>query len=140
VVEQVSQEEWHGATHRVNLGSELAKTNSKAPNLAVVTDEFGGNTFDESVDTELNVEEDNEAAISESDEENVKPSVDTSPDASVGVVDEGNEQNVPSSVAAQCDVPISSRIDWSSYFTEEGLRALKMKLINLQDPPSHDAW
>jgi hypothetical protein len=37
-VQQVSQEEWQGATHRVSLGSELAKTNSEALNLAVVTD------------------------------------------------------------------------------------------------------
>jgi hypothetical protein len=28
-VEQVSQEELHGATHSVSLGSELVKTNSK---------------------------------------------------------------------------------------------------------------
>jgi hypothetical protein len=39
-VEQESQEELHGCTHRVSLGSELAKTNSEALNLAVVTDEF----------------------------------------------------------------------------------------------------
>jgi hypothetical protein len=37
-VQQVSQEEWQGATHRVSLGSELAKTNSEALNLTVVTD------------------------------------------------------------------------------------------------------
>jgi hypothetical protein len=50
------------------LGSELAKTNYEALNLAV----------------------DDETAISESDEENVQPSVDTAPDAPVGTVDEGN--------------------------------------------------
>jgi hypothetical protein len=100
VGEQTSQEEWQGATHRVSLGSELAKTNSEALNLALITDEFDTNTFDENVDTELHVEEDDEAAISESDEENVQPSVDTAPDAPVGAVDEDNEQNVPSSAAA----------------------------------------
>jgi hypothetical protein len=30
----------HGASHRVSLGSELAKINSEALNLAMVTDEF----------------------------------------------------------------------------------------------------
>jgi hypothetical protein len=38
-VEQSSQEEWQGVTHRVSLGSELAKTNSKALNLVVVMDD-----------------------------------------------------------------------------------------------------
>jgi hypothetical protein len=77
-VEQPSQEEWWGGTHRVSLGSELAKTNSKTLNLAVVKDEFDVDTFDENVDTEAYVEEDDEATISESDEENVQPSVDIS--------------------------------------------------------------
>jgi hypothetical protein len=97
----------------------LAKTNSEALNLALVTDEFDANTFDENVDTEPHVEEDDESAISESNEENVQPSVDTAPDAPVGTVDEGNEQNVPFSAAAQCDVLSSSHIDWSLYFMEE---------------------
>jgi hypothetical protein len=90
-VEQASQEEWHGATLRVRLGSELAKTNSEALNLAVVTDEFDDEIFHENVDTETHVEEDDEAAINESDEENMQPSVDTTPDAPVGTVNEGNE-------------------------------------------------
>jgi hypothetical protein len=38
-VEQSSQEGWQGVTHRVSLGSELAKTNSKALNLVVVMDD-----------------------------------------------------------------------------------------------------
>jgi hypothetical protein len=78
----------------------LAKTNSKALNLAVVTDEFDADMFDENVDTEPHVEEDDEASISKSDEENVQPSVDIAPDTPVGIVDEGNEQNVPSLAAA----------------------------------------
>jgi hypothetical protein len=45
-VQQVSQEEWQGATYRVSLGSELAKINSESLNLAVVTDEFDDETFD----------------------------------------------------------------------------------------------
>jgi hypothetical protein len=53
----------------VSLASELAKTNSEALNLAVVTDEFDTDMFDENVDTEQHVEEDNETARSESDEE-----------------------------------------------------------------------
>jgi hypothetical protein len=51
-VEQPSQEELQGTTHRVSLASELVKTNSEALNLVVVTDEFDTDTFDENVDTE----------------------------------------------------------------------------------------
>jgi hypothetical protein len=72
-MEQVSQEELDGATHRVSLGSELAKINYEALNLAVVTDEFDDETFDENVDTETQIEEDDEVRINESDEENVQP-------------------------------------------------------------------
>jgi hypothetical protein len=136
-MEQPTQEEQQGGTHRVSLGSELAKTNSEALNLTVVTNKLDANMFDENVDTEPHVEEDDEATISESDEENVQPSVDTYPDAPVGTVDKGNEQNVPSSTTVQCYAPTSSRIDWGSYYIEEELRALKVKLINLQDYPNN---
>jgi hypothetical protein len=77
----------------------------------VITDEFDDEMFDENVDTEPHVEEYDEALINESDEENVQSSVGTAPDAPVGTVDECNEQNMPSSTAAQCDVPTSSHID-----------------------------
>jgi hypothetical protein len=93
VVEQASQEELHGATHRVSLGSELVKTKFEALNLVVITDEFDDETFDENVDIEAHVKEDDGAGISESDEESVQPIVDTDPDASVGTVDEDNEPN-----------------------------------------------
>jgi hypothetical protein len=136
-VEQPTQEEWQGVTHRVSLGSELAKTNSEALNLAVFTDEFNIDKFDENVDTEQHVEEDDETAISESDEENVQPLVETPPDAPVGTVDEGNEEYMPSSTAIPCDDPTSSHIDWNSYYTDEELRALKLKLINLHYYPNH---
>jgi hypothetical protein len=126
-VEQASQEELHGATHRVSLESELVKTNSKALNLAAVTDEFDDETFDENVDTEADIEEEDEAGISESDDENVQPTVDIAPDASIGTVDEGNEPN---------DLTYS-HINWSSYYSEEELMALKAKLINLQDYPNN---
>jgi hypothetical protein len=53
--------------------------------------------------------------------------VDTAPNASVGTIDEGNEPN---------DLTCS-RINWSSYYSEEELRALKVKLINLQDYPNN---
>jgi hypothetical protein len=99
------------------------KTNSEALNLTVATDEFDDETFDENVDTEAHVEEDDETRISESDEENMQPIVDTAPDAPVDIVGEGNEPN---------DLTCS-RINWSSYYSEEELRALKAKLINLQD-------
>jgi hypothetical protein len=126
-VEQASQEELHGATHRVSLGSELVKINSEALNLAVITDEFDDKTFDENVGTKAHVEEDDEAGISESGEENVQPTVDTAPDAPVGTVNEGNELN---------DLTCS-RINWGSYYSEEELRALKTKLINLQEYPNN---
>jgi hypothetical protein len=58
----------------------------------VVTDYFDADTFDENVDTESHIEEDDEAATSKSDEENMKPSIDITSDAPVGTVDEGNEQ------------------------------------------------
>jgi hypothetical protein len=114
------------------VGSELVKTNSEALNHVVVTDEFDIDMFDENVATEPHVEEDEEA-IDDSNEENMQPSIDIAPNAPVGKVDEGNEENIPSPAAAQCDVPTSSRIDCSSYYTEEELRALNAKLINLQD-------
>jgi hypothetical protein len=115
----------------------LTKINTEALNLVVVTYEFNADTFDENVDTKQHVDQDDDTSISESDEKNVQPLVDIAPDAPIGIVDEGNEENMPSSAAAQCDVPISSRIDWSSYYTEEELRALKLKLINLSDYPNH---
>jgi hypothetical protein len=136
-VEQSSQEEWQGVTHRVSLASELAKTNSEAMNLAVVIDEFDADTFVEDVDTEQHIEEDDEIARSESNEGNVQPLVDTAPDASVDTSGEGNEANVPSSVDSLCDVPTSSRIDWGSYYTNEELRALNFMHINLQNYLNH---
>jgi hypothetical protein len=110
-VEQPIQEEWHGVTHRVSLGSELAKTNSKALNLTVVSDEFHADTFPKNIDTKQHIEEDDETSMSESDEENMQPSVDTTSNAAVSPGDEGNEANVPSSTVTLCDVPTSSHID-----------------------------
>jgi hypothetical protein len=52
VIEQPSQEELWGVTHTISLASELAKINFEALNLAVVTDEFDVDMFDENVDTE----------------------------------------------------------------------------------------
>jgi hypothetical protein len=89
----------------------LVKTNSEALKLTVVTDEFNADTFDDNVDTEQHVEEDDETARSESDEE--------------------------LTVVIPYDVPTSSRIDWGSYYTDEELRALKLKHITLQDYPNH---
>jgi rRNA maturation endonuclease Nob1 len=68
-IEQPNQEELQRVTHTASLASELAKTNSKALNLAVVIDEFDTDTFDENVDAEQHVEEDDETGRSESDEE-----------------------------------------------------------------------
>jgi hypothetical protein len=127
VVEQASQEEFHGDTHRVSLGSELTKINYEALNLTMVTDEFDDEIFDENVDTEAYIEKEDEAGISESDEENMQSTVDTSPNAPIDTVDEGNDPN---------DLTCS-HINWSSYYSEEELMTLKAKLINLQDYPNN---
>jgi hypothetical protein len=111
VIEQPSQEELQGVTHTVSLASELVKINSEALNLTVVTDEFDIDTFDENVDTEQHVEEDDETTRSESDEE------------LTGVT--------------PYDVPTSSRIDLGLHYTDEELRVLKLKHITLQDYPNH---
>jgi hypothetical protein len=116
----------------------LAKTNTEALNLTVVTNEFDADMFAENVDIEKHIEEDDETTRSESDEENRQPSVDIAPDAAVSLGGEGNEANVPSSTVTLCDVPILSRIDWGSYYTDEELRALKLKHISLQDYLNHN--
>jgi hypothetical protein len=89
----------------------LAKTNSEALNLAVVIDEFDVDTFAENVKTQQHIEEDDETSRSESNEENMQPSVYIAPDAAVGSGGEGNEANVPSSTVTLCDVSTSSHID-----------------------------
>jgi hypothetical protein len=96
-LEQVNQE-CQGVTHRVSIASKLAKTNPESLNLTVVGDEFDADTFDENLDNEHHVEENDELASSESDEQNMPPSV-------------GNEANVPSLVFTLCDVSTSSHID-----------------------------
>jgi hypothetical protein len=103
----------------------------------VVRDEFDANTLDENGDTEQHVEKDDETSRSENDEENMQPSVDTTPDAPVGPDGEGIEANVPSLAVTLCDVPTSSCIDWNSYYINEELMSLKLKYINLQDYPNH---
>jgi hypothetical protein len=57
----------------------------------------------------------------------MQPTVDTTLNAPLSTVDEGNEPN---------DLTCS-RINWSSYYSDEELRALKAKLINLQDYPNN---
>jgi hypothetical protein len=111
MIEQLSQEELQGVTLTVSLASKLVKTNSEALNLAVVTDEFDADMFDENVDTEQHVEEDDEIVRSESDEE------------LTGVT--------------PYDIPTSSRIDCGSYYIDEELRALKLKHITLQNYLNH---
>jgi uncharacterized protein YaiI (UPF0178 family) len=54
IIEQPSQEELQGVTHTISLASKLVKINSKALNLAVITDEFDADTFDENIDTPSN--------------------------------------------------------------------------------------
>jgi hypothetical protein len=76
----------------------------------VVRYEFDTDTFDENAETEQHVEKNDETTISESDEENMEPSVDTAPDAPVSIGGEGNEANVPPHRLLY-DVPTSCRID-----------------------------
>jgi hypothetical protein len=83
------------------------------------------------------IEENDESSSSENDEENMQPLFDTPPDVLVGIGGEGNEANVPPSAVTLCDVPSSSHIDWGSYYTDEELRALKLKHINLQEYLNH---
>jgi hypothetical protein len=59
----------------------------------VVRNEFDVDTFDENVDIEQHIEENDETEISVSDKENMQPSVDTGPDAPVSTGGEGNEAN-----------------------------------------------
>jgi uncharacterized protein with gpF-like domain len=136
-VEQPNQEECRCVTHRVNLGSEFVKLNSESLNLALVRDEFDTDTFDENLDNEQHIEENDESSSSESDEENMQAPFDTTPDALIGTSGEGNKSNMPHSVVALCDVLTSSHIDWRLYYTDEELRALKLKYINLQEYPNH---
>jgi hypothetical protein len=91
VVEQPSEEECQDVTRRVSLASELVKMNFESLNLVVVRDEFDVDTFDENLDNEHHVEENDEPSSSKSDEENMQPSFDTAPDVPVGTGGEGNE-------------------------------------------------
>jgi hypothetical protein len=70
-VEQLSQEERQGVTHRVSLGSELAKMNFESLNLALVTDEFDADTLDENLDNDQHVDENDESSSNENNEENM---------------------------------------------------------------------
>jgi hypothetical protein len=62
VVDVPRQEECQSITHRVSLGSELAKTNSESLNLALIRDEFDINTFDENLDNEQHIDENDESS------------------------------------------------------------------------------
>jgi hypothetical protein len=111
--------------------------NSESLNLALVTDEFDHDTFNENLDNEHHVDENDESLNSESVEENMQPPSDAAPDVLVGIGGEGNESNIPHSAVGLCDVLTSSRIDWTSYYTYEELTALKLKHINLQEYPNN---
>jgi hypothetical protein len=94
-----------------------------------VRDEFDVDTFDENLDNEQHIDETDESSSSESDEENMQPPFDTVPDVPINTGGEGSESNMPHLAVALCDVPASSRIDWRLYYTNEELRALKLKHI-----------
>jgi hypothetical protein len=93
----------------------LGKTNSEALNLVVVTDEFDVDTFAENIDTEQYVEEDDETAINESTGRH-------------SLHRQWGKYALLNSYSVWCDS--------SSYYSDEKLRALKLKLINLQDYPN----
>jgi hypothetical protein len=61
VMEVPSQEVCQGVTHRVSLGSELAKANAESLNLTLFTDEFDIDTFDQNLGNEENVDENDES-------------------------------------------------------------------------------
>jgi hypothetical protein len=81
VMEQLSQDEFQGGTHRVSLGSDLVKANSEALNLPLVRDEFDGDMFDWILANEHNVDETDESSSSESDKENIETLFDTGHEA-----------------------------------------------------------
>jgi hypothetical protein len=60
-VEQPSQEECQGVTHRVSLGSEFAKMNSKSLNLALVRDKFDVDRLHKNLDNDQHVDENDES-------------------------------------------------------------------------------
>jgi hypothetical protein len=127
-VEQLSQEEVQNVNQRLSLGSEMAKANSDFHDLALATDEFDVKMLE---DEPINdrIDEDDEPSSTDNEEE--------SNDDQDGIVDEGNESGVPQSLVPAGDVPMSSRIDWMLYYTEEELSALKLKNINLVDAPNY---
>jgi hypothetical protein len=127
-VEQLSQEEVQNVNQRLSLGSEMAKANSDFHDLALATDEFDAKMLE---DEPINdrIDEDDEPSSTDNEEENN--------DDQDGIVDEGNESGVPQSLVPAGDVPMSSRIDWMLYYTEEELSALKLKNTNLVDAPNY---
>jgi hypothetical protein len=68
---------------------------------------------------------------------NIKASFDTNHDVSIATGGEDNESNMPQSTVVVCDVPTSSHIDWRLYHTEEELRVLKSKHMNLHQYLNH---
>jgi hypothetical protein len=115
VVEQPSQNECQHVTHRVSLGSEIAKANSESHALA--RDEFYADTLDKEPSNEQNVDENDEPSNTDNEEE--------SNEALVGIGGEGNDSTVPQSLLHVCDVPTCSRINRTLYYIEEEFKALK---------------
>jgi hypothetical protein len=104
----------------------------------VVRDESDADMFDENLDIEHHVEENDELASSKSNEENMQPLVVIAPDAPIDPVREANEANVPSSAVTLCDVPTSSHIDWGSYYTDEELMSYPVFISKPSTHRMHD--
>jgi hypothetical protein len=128
-VEKPIQDEYHHVTHRVSPDSKMTKANLESHNFALASDEFDADMLDNDSSNEQNIDEDDEASNTHNEEETNK--------ALVGTGGEDNDSIVPQSLVHVCDVPTCSRIGWTLYYTEEELRALKLKHSNLREFPNH---
>jgi hypothetical protein len=95
VVEQPNQVECQHITHRVSLGSEMAKANPKSHNLALASDKFDVDMLDNEPSNKQNVDEENEASSTDKEVSNK---------ALVGTGGKGNDLTVPPSLVRACDV------------------------------------
>jgi hypothetical protein len=107
----------------------MTKANPESQNFAFASDEFDANTLDKELSNEQNIDEEDEASSTDNEEERNE--------ALVGTGGKGNDSTVPQSLLHVSDVPTCSRIDWTLYYTEDELRALKLKQINLREFPNH---
>jgi hypothetical protein len=111
--------------------------NFESLNLALVRDEFNADMFDENLDNEQHIEEMMNRQAARAMKKTCNLHLTQLPMYRLAQVVKAMRQNMPPSAIALCDVPTSSHIEWRSYYTDEELRALKLKHINLQEYPNH---